>query len=165
MLIYPAEFDAENEQEYIKFQHWCQEEDRDGSWPPVEYTHNKDEKENHEEDESSDESDDDAGGWLPEEYQVKRDPLPNEATIRRPIDFILFRHDAEFMVNSMLKSMSLFHKTAKASPLQEAVLKNIRGNRKHHALRFYSRALAFWFVFLFCSHPCRFTVTLESHRI
>lgn len=44
MLIYPADFDAENEQECIKFQHWCQEEDRDGSWPLVEYTHNKDEQ-------------------------------------------------------------------------------------------------------------------------
>lgn len=143
MLIYPAEFEAENEQVYIKFQHWCQEEDRDGSWPPVEYTHNKDEKENHEEDESSDESDDDAGGWLPEEYQVERDPLPNEATIRRPIDFILFRHDAEFMVNSMLKSMSLFHKTAKASPLQEAVLKNIRGNRKTPRIAFLLESTSF----------------------
>ena len=43
--------------------------------------------------------------------------------------------------------------------------RTFEGTEKHHAFRFYSRALAFWFVFLFCSHPCRFTATFESHRI
>lgn len=80
---------------------------------------------------SSDESDDDVDYWLPEEYQVESVPMPNEATIRRPIAFFLFRHVAEYMMHSFVKSMSLLNKTAKASPLWEASIEEHSREQKN----------------------------------
>lgn len=132
-FIYPAEFDAENEEEYVKFQLWCQEDGRDGSWPPAENTSIKDERKNQIDDESDGESDDDSSDddddWLPEQYQVASDPIPTEATLRRPIAYLLFSQ-GERMADYFVKGLSFLKKTAKPSPLQEAVMKNIQENRK-----------------------------------
>lgn len=67
ILIYPAEFDAENEKEYLNFQRWCKEDGRDmPSWPPEEETPNEEEKKSQrdvETDEDSDDESDDSYDW------------------------------------------------------------------------------------------------------
>ena len=140
-MIYPAEFDAENEKEYLNFQRWCQEDDTDmPSWPPEEETPKEEEKKSQGDEESDEDSDDesddesdDSYDWYseyPEEYTVTSDPIPAEATISRPIAYLLFRDRAELLFQGMTKAMSSFKKSTKLSPLQEAVLKNIKENRK-----------------------------------
>jgi len=140
-LVYPAEFYAENEEEYLNFQRWCQEDGTDmPSWPPEEETPEKEGKKNQRDPESEDESEedsdddsDDSYDWYeeyPEQYKVTSDPMPAEATMDRPIAYLLFRDRAEHMIQGMMKAMSSAKKTTKLSPLQEAVLKNIKENRK-----------------------------------
>ena len=87
----------------MKFQLWCHEEHREGSWPPVENAHKKHkrpkdqsdgEREDENDDENDDESDDESDDedyWLPEQYQVASVHLPTEATLRRPIAFLIFK--------------------------------------------------------------------------
>lgn len=140
ILVYPAEFDAENEEEYVNFQRWCQEDGKDvPSWPPEEETPEKKEKSrrdpesNDECDEDSDDESDDSYDWYqeyPEQYKVTSDPMPTEATMRRPIAYLLFRDQAELMFRGIVRAMSSGKKSTKLSPLQEAVFKNIKENRK-----------------------------------
>ena len=144
IFVYPAEFDAENEQEYINFQRWCREDGREEpSWPPKENADSKDEPKNQRDDEndseSNDKSDDESGDesdddddWYPEQYQVASNPLPAEATISRPLVYLCFRMGQKgYMMDSLLKGMqSAFNKRGKASALKEAVLNKIQSNRK-----------------------------------
>ena len=137
-MIYPAEFDAENEEEYVHFQRWCQEDGRDTpSWPPEEETPEKksrrDPDSDDESDEDSDDESDDGYDWYqeyPEQYKVTSDPMPAEATMSRPIAYLLFRDRAELMFQGMMRAMSSVKKSTKLSPLQTAVFKNIKENRK-----------------------------------
>ena len=137
-MIYPAEFDAENEGEYVNFQRWCQEDGRDTpSWPPEEETPEKksrrDPDSDDESDEDSDDESDDGYDWYqeyPEQYKVTSDPMPAEATMSRPIAYLLFRDRAELMFQGMMRAMSSVKKSTKLSPLQTAVFKNIKENRK-----------------------------------
>lgn len=119
ILIYPAEFDAENEKEYLNFQRWCQEDDTDmPSWPPEEETPKEEEKKSQGDEESDEDSDDesddesdDSYDWYseyPEEYTVTSDPIPAEATISRPIAYLLFRDRAELLFQGMTKATSSF---------------------------------------------------------
>ena len=137
-MVYPAEFDAENEGEYVNFQRWCQEDGRDTpSWPPEEETSEKksrrDPDSDDESDEDSDDESDDSYDWYqeyPEQYKVTSDPMPAEATMSRPIAYLLFRDRAELMFQGMMRAMSSVKKSTKLSPLQTAVFKNIKENRK-----------------------------------
>ena len=137
-MVYPAEFDAENEEEYVHFQRWCQEDGRDTpSWPPEEETSEKksrrDPDSDDESDEDSDDESDDSYDWYqeyPEQYKVTNDPMPAEATMSRPIAYLLFRDRAELMFQGMMRAMSSVKKSTKLNPLQEAVFKNIKENRK-----------------------------------
>ena len=140
-MVYPAEFDEENEKEYLNFQRWCQEDGTDmPSWPPEEETPEKEAKKSRRDPESDDESDedsdddsDDSSDWYPdypEQYKVTNDPMPVEATLSRPIPYLLFRDRAECLLLGMAKAMSSAKKSTKLSPLQEAILKNIKENRK-----------------------------------
>ena len=137
-MVYPAEFDAENEGEYVNFQRWCQEDGRDTpSWPPEEETPEKksrrDPDSDDESDEDSDDESDDGYDWYqeyPEQYKVTSDPMPAEATMSRPIAYLLFRDRAELMFQGMMRAMSSVKKSTKLSPLQTAVFKNIKENRK-----------------------------------
>ena len=137
-MVYPAEFDAENEGEYVNFQRWCQEDGRDTpSWPPEEETPEKksrrDPDSDDESDEDSDDESDDSYDWYqeyPEQYKVTSDPMPAEATMSRPIAYLLFRDRAELMFQGMMRAMSSVKKSTKLSPLQTAVFKNIKENRK-----------------------------------
>ena len=56
--------------------------------------------------------------------------MPYEATMSRPIAYLLFRDESEFFFQGFTKAMSSVKKTTKLSPLQGAVLKNIKENRK-----------------------------------
>ena len=56
--------------------------------------------------------------------------MPAEATMSRPIAYLLFRDTAELMFQGMMRAMSSVKKSTKLSPLQEAVFKNIKENRK-----------------------------------
>ena len=56
--------------------------------------------------------------------------MPAEATMSRPIAYVLFRDRAELMFQGMMRAMSSVKKSTKLSPLQEAVFKNIKENRK-----------------------------------
>ena len=114
-MIYPAEFDAENEEEYVHFQRWCQEDGRDTpSWPPEEETSEKksrrDPDSDDESDEDSDDESDDSYDWYqeyPEQYKVTSDPMPAEATMSRPIAYLLFRDRAELMFQGLIKTITL----------------------------------------------------------
>lgn len=125
----------------MNFQRWCQEDGRDmPSWPPEEETPEIEGKKSRRDPESDDDSDEDSGDesddsydWYqeyPEQYKVTSDPMPAEATMRRPIAYLLFRDRAELMFQGMMKAMSSVKKSTKLRPLQEAVLKNIKENRK-----------------------------------
>lgn len=140
-MVYPASFDAENEKEYFNFQHWCQEDGRDiPSWPPENKAPEKEAKKSRRDPESDEDSDEDSDDEsddsydscteYPEQYKVTSDPMPTEATLRRPIAYLLFRDTAELFFHGMVKAMSSVKKSTKLSPLQEAVLKNIKENRK-----------------------------------
>ena len=102
------------------------------SWPPEEETHSskertRDEGQNENDDDESDEDE----HWVPEQYQVENDPIPAEATIRRPISYLAFRNkEGGFLMNSFLNSMPFLKKTAAATPLKESVMKNIKENRR-----------------------------------
>ena len=106
------------------------------SWPPEEETTEKEGKKSRrdpESDENSDDESDDSYDWYqeyPEQYQVTSEPMPAEATMRRPIEYLLFRDTAELMFQGMVKAMCTVKKSTKLRPLQEAVLKNIKENRK-----------------------------------
>ena len=106
------------------------------SWPPEEETHSskertRDEGQNENDDDESDEDE----HWVPEQYQVESDPIPAEATMRRPISYLAFRNKEggflmNSMMNSLMNSMPLLKKTAAATPLKESVMKNIKENRR-----------------------------------
>ena len=106
------------------------------SWPPEEETPKEEEKKSQrdkETDENSDDESDDSYDWYleyPEQYKVTSDPMPAEATMSRPIAYLLFRDESEFFFQGFTKAMSSVKKTTKLSPLQGAVLKNIKENRK-----------------------------------
>ena len=142
-MVYPAEFDAENEEEYVNFQRWCQEDGWDiPSWPPKEETPDKEEKKSRRDPENDDESDEDSDDEsddsydsyqdeeYPEQYKVTSDPMPSEATMSRPIAYALFRDKAERMFQGIVRAMSSVKKSTKLSPLQEAAFKIIKENRK-----------------------------------
>lgn len=123
----------------MNFQRWCQEDGRDmPSWPPGEETPEKEGKKSRrdqESDEDSDDESDDSYDWdqeYPEQYKVTSDPMPAEATMSRPISYLVFstRDTAKLIFRGMVKAMSSVRKSTKLSPLQEAVLKNIKENRK-----------------------------------
>lgn len=103
------------------------------SWPPEDKTQNKGEKHNRRDDENdndSDEDSDDDDDWFPEQYQVESDPMPTEATMSRPIAYLLFRNQTERLMEGLVKSLSLFKKTVEMRPLQAAVMKIIQENRE-----------------------------------
>ena len=100
------------------------------SWPHEEETHSskerkRDEKQNESDDDESDSDED----WIPEQYQVESNPIPAEATIRRPISYLVFRNeDGGFLMNSLF--MPFLKKKGAATPLKVAVMKNIKENRR-----------------------------------
>ena len=71
-MIYPAEFDAENEKEYLNFQRWCQEDDTDmPSWPPEEETPKEEEKKSQGDEESDEDSDDESDDESDDSYKIR----------------------------------------------------------------------------------------------